>query len=378
MQYRSFGPKGHQVSAFGMGCMRMPTVKNEDGIEKVDRPEAIRMIRRAIEGGVTYFDTAYVYHNQESESVLGEALAGGLREKVTIATKLPLGRVEHEEQLQEIFDEELRRLQTDHIDVYLLHALSRDSLEKIEKFHVGAFLDKLKAEGKIRYACFSFHDDFDTLKKLMAAYDFDMVQIQMNILDVNSQATLEGMRYIADHGLACVIMEPLRGGTLANVPAEVQALYDAMPVKRNPAEWGFRFMYNFPQVSVILSGVHTMEQLEDNLRIFDQAQPNVLTAREERLYEDVRKAYDARIAVRCTACRYCQPCPQGVLIPDIFNMWNDVAVYGQFGWSRAKYRRMAEGKATQCAECGTCEAVCPQHIEIASMLKEAHRVLTEE
>jgi len=377
MKYREFGKTGAKVSAFGMGCMRMPTYTNEAGETKVDRPKAIEMIHRAVEGGVNYFDTAYVYHNEESESVVGEALSGELRDKVMIATKLPMWKLTCEEDVERIFNEELERLNTDYIDVYLLHSLGAESIEVIKKYNVLSFLDRMKAEGKIRYAAFSFHDNMEAFKKLVDLYPFDMCQIQLNILDINEQATAEGMRYAASKGMAVVIMEPLRGGTLANVPSEVQALYDAMPAKRNPAEWGFRFMYNFPEVSVILSGVSTMEQLEDNLRIFDAAEANSCSDEENELFVKVREAYDARIRVRCTDCKYCQPCPQGVVIPKIFSLYNDFAVFDHVAGNKRRYAKvMDQGfDATKCVECGACEEICPQHIAIIEKLKEAHEHL---
>jgi predicted aldo/keto reductase-like oxidoreductase len=377
MKYRPYGKTGKEASVFGMGCMRMPTYTDEQGQTKVDRPKAIAMIHRAIEGGVTYFDTAYVYHNEESESVVGEALSGGLREKVMIATKLPMWKITCEEDVEKLFNEELRRLQTDYIDVYLLHSLHAGSIDIIKKYKVLDFLDRMKAQGKIRHTAFSFHDEKKVFFELADLYPFDMCQMQLNILDINEQATLEGMRYAAGKGMAVVIMEPLRGGALANVPDDVQALYDAMPVKRSPAEWGFRFMYNFPEVSVILSGVSTMEQLEENLKIFDKAQAGCCDAREDALFETVRKTYDARIRVRCTDCKYCQPCPQGVLIPKIFSQYNDLAVFDHVeGNQRAYARLVQEGTdASACVACGACEQLCPQHIPIIEKLIEAKAVL---
>lgn len=379
MKYRNFGKSEEQMSAFGMGCMRLPTYTDAEGNTKIDRPKAIAMMRRAVEGGVTYFDTAYVYHNQESEEVVGEAFKGEMRKKVKIATKLPLWKLGTGATPEEIFEEELKRLQTDYIDVYLLHGLNKGSIELIEKYHLLDFLTKLKKEGKIRYAAFSFHDDLEAFKELCDLYPFDMCQVQLNILDINNQATEEGIKYAASKGMAVVIMEPLRGGALANVPDEVQALYDAMPEKRSAAEWGFRFMYEYPEVSVILSGVSTMEQLEDNLAIFDRSEPCGKSDLEAKLYENVRAAYDARIKVRCTGCEYCQPCPRGVAIPKIFASYNNVSVYGQLKRGKHEYARLTadNADASRCVGCGKCEKICPQHLPIIENLKEAAAALSE-
>ena len=368
MQYKDF--QGLSLSRLGMGNMRLPASVPRGPI---DTDKAEELIDYVYHQGINYFDTAYGYLSGKSEEFVGRVLAGVARERYYLATKLPMWKITCEDDLEAIFNEELRRLNTDYIDVYLLHSLNAGSIEIIRKYHVLEFLDRKKAEGKIRFAAFSFHDKLEAFKQLVDLYDFDMCQIQLNILDINEQATAEGMRYAAEKGMAVVIMEPLRGGTLATVPDEVAKLYNEMPVKRSPAEWGFRFMYNFPQVSVILSGVSTMEQLEDNLRIFDGAEAGGCSTEEEELFIKVREAYDARIRVRCTDCKYCQPCPQGVEIPKIFSQYNDLAVFDHVEGNRKRYAKLIEGQAdaARCVECGACEAICPQHIAIIEKLKEA-------
>ena len=370
MKLRNFGKLGIQGSAFGLGCMRFPT-KEVNGEKVVDEENAINIIRTAIDGGVTYLDTAYVYLGQQSEVIVGKALQDGYRERCTIATKLPIWLVEKPEDMQRMFDEELERLQTDHIDFYLVHALGRERWDKAKALGVREFLTRLKAEGKIRFACFSFHDDYDAFAYILNDYDWDMCQLQFNYMDVNNQAGLKGVRLAGSKGIPVVVMEGLLGGRLANAPDNVQALYDAFPTKRSPVEWAFRWLCNQPEVATVLSGVTTVEQTRDNLRIFDTVEPGCMDADELALIDRVRDAYNSRIKVGCTGCAYCMPCPQGVDIPGSFSAWNNASLYGGLGQGNKDYQRLcSEGKApTQCVECGACMAVCPQHIDIIDMLK---------
>lgn len=370
MKMRSFGKLGISGSAFGLGCMRFPMVE-KDGKKVVDEENAIRIIRTAIDGGVTYLDTAYVYLGQQSERVVGKALQDGYREKVTIATKLPTWLVEKEEDMQRFFDEELERLQTDHIDFYLVHALNAQRWPKIKALGVCQFLDRLKAEGKIRYACFSFHDNYEAFETILGDYDWDMVQIQYNFMDIENQAGTKGLELAGSKGIPVVIMEGLLGGRLAVAPDNVQALYDAYPVKRSPVEWAFRWLCNHPQVATVLSGCTSVEQVRDNLRIFDAVEPGAMSESELDLMDRVREAYRSRTKVGCTGCAYCMPCPQGVDIPGAFSAWNNASLYGGLEKGNADYKKLVEaGKSPKnCIECGACMAACPQHIEIIDMLK---------
>ncbi len=370
MKMRSFGKLGIQGSAFGLGCMRFP-MKKVDGKDVVDEENAVKIIRTAIDGGVTYLDTAYVYLGQQSESVVGRALQDGYREKVTIATKLPTWMVEKEEDMQRFFDEELERLQTDHIDFYLVHSLNKERWPKIKALGVCRFLDRLKKEGKIRYACFSFHDDYEAFETILNDYDWDMVQIQYNYMDVENQAGTKGLELAGKKGIPVVIMEGLLGGRLAVAPDNVQALYDAFPVKRSPVEWAFRWLCNHPQVATVLSGVTTPDQVRDNLRIFDSVEPGCMSQEELDLIDRVRDAYNSRIKVGCTGCAYCMPCPQGVDIPGAFSAWNNASLYSGLKKGDAGYAKLAGAgnSPTNCVACGACEAACPQHINIIEQLK---------
>ncbi len=378
MQYREYGKLGYKVSAFGMGCMRLPSSVDEKGNKTIHREEAIKMIRYAADHGVNYFDSALMYFDGDCDKLLGEALAGGYREKVKVVSKIPPGKVNSEEEFFQILDGMLEKLQTDHLDVLLAHNLGKESFAKLKEINMVSMMEKAKAQGKIKAIACSFHDDFETYKEVIDYYPWDMSQIQMNILDVNNQATIEGMKYAASKGMAIVIMEPLRGGGLANPPEPIQEIYRQYSDKRSPVEWALRFMYNFPEVSCILSGVSTMEQLQDNIRIFENAQPNSMSEDELKMIDTVRETYKKLIKVPCTGCSYCVPCPKGVNIPSVFELYNDGAMYGGYETIKERYQRRIDSgnSADHCVQCGACEKKCPQHIPIIETLKQAHQVMT--
>lgn len=355
-----------ESSALGFGCMRLPTL---DG--RIDEPEAIRMIRRAIDGGVRYIDTAYPYHDGQSELLVAKALKDGYREKVILTTKLPLWKVQTRADMDALLDEQLRKLEVDHVDFYLMHAMSEERFQAMKALDYASFLDSAVRQGKIRYPGFSFHDNADTFLRILDDYDWKLAQVQMNILDGDTQATLDGIRAAGEKGIGVVIMEPLRGGLLANPPADVQALYDAFPVKRSAVEWAFRFLYTMPEVVTILSGMSTMAQVEDNLRIFSAASREPLTEAEQALFAQVKEAYLSRVKTRCTGCRYCQPCPRGVRIPRIFQGYDGRLLRGQADFHEEYAKIIAEeADASRCVHCRKCEAACPQHLPITRYLAE--------
>ena len=376
MKYRKFGKLGIQGSVFGLGCMRFNGAASGDSI--IDEQKAIRLIRRAIDGGVTYLDTAYVYLDRTSETVLGKALRDGYRQRVTIATKMPSEHVHNRAEMEALLDEELKKLQTDHIDFYLMHGINREKWEYFKSIGAPEFFDDMKRAGRIRYKCFSFHGPYDEFEFIINDWDWDMVQIQFNFMDVDNQAGTKGLALAGRLGIPVVIMEGLLGGRLAKAPENVQALYDAFPAKRSPVEWAFRWLCNHPEVATVLSGCNEPEQIDDNLRIFDTVEPGIMTAEELRLMDDVRAAYLTRTRIGCTGCRYCMPCPNGVDIPGAFSAWNNTSLYNINPRQDWAFRQMLEKGQTpdNCVACGACEAACPQHLGIIEGLKDAWSALS--
>ena len=377
MKYREMGKLGIRASAFGLGCMRFNGPASGDSV--IDEQKAIGLIRRAIDGGVTYLDTAYVYLDKTSEIVLGKALQDGYRDRVTIATKMPMEAVKNEEDMENLLNTELKKLQTDHIDFYLMHGIDRKKWEYFKSIGAPAFFDRKKAEGKIRYKCFSFHGSYEDYEYILKDYDWDMVQIQYNFMDVDNQAGIKGLELAGSMGIPVVIMEGLLGGRLSKAPDNVQALYDAFPVKRSPVEWAFRWLCNHPQVSVVLSGCNEAEQIDDNLRIFDTVESGIMNEDELRLMDSVRAAYLSRTKVGCTGCRYCMPCPNGVNIPGVFSAWNELSLYGgepRYHWDLRGIRERGE-TPDKCVACGACEAACPQHLPIIEKLQQAWKEMQD-
>ena len=371
MKFRTMGKLGIQSSVFGLGCMRFNGEASGDSV--INEEKAISLIRRAIDGGVTYIDTAYVYLDKTSEIVVGKALQDGYREKVTIATKMPSEYVHNREEMEALLEEELRKLQTDHIDFYLMHGIDKAKWEYFKSIGAPEFFEDMKKEGKIRYTCFSFHGPYEEFKSILTDYDWDMVQIQYNFMDIDHQAGTKGLKLAAQIGIPVVIMEGLLGGRLSNAPENVQAIYDQFPVKRTPVEWAFRWLCNHPEVSVVLSGCNEAEQIDDNLRIFDSTEPGSMSEEELKLIDDVRRAYLSRTKIGCTGCRYCMPCPNDVDIPGIFSVWNNLSLYNadpKTDWLMGMIVSGGHG-ADRCVECGACEAACPQGLSIIDGLKEA-------
>lgn len=377
MQYIKFGKQDFNVSRFGMGCMRMPSKIISEGKRKIDEDESIKMIRYAIDHGVNYFDTAYAYG--DSELVVGKALSEGYREKVKLATKLPSWEIKSYGDFNKYLDEQLKRLQVEFIDIYLLHAMRQTYWENYKKLDVFKFLDEAKKQGKIVCAGFSFHDQLALFKEIVDCYNWDMCQIQLNYLDEHMQAGLEGLHYSASKSLPVVIMEPLKGGSLVNnLPNEVTELLNEDGSGINPVRLALRYLYSLPEATVILSGVSSMEQLKEDIEIFNSMPSGPLNDKELMLINRVRDLIKSKIVIGCTGCGYCMPCPSGVAIPDLFKLYNDVCMFNQLKVSKIFYQDVfISGKkdASQCTECEHCEEKCPQRLEIIKGLKDVRKLL---
>jgi predicted aldo/keto reductase-like oxidoreductase len=375
MLERSLKKSGRRLSILGFGCMRLP--ETPDG--HIDEKTATAMVHYAIDNGVNYFDTGYTYHNGESEPFLGRALRGGFRDRINIATKLPVWKVESREDMDRYLDEQLERLRTDHIDFYLLHGLGRRLWEKMLDLGVTGFLDDAIADGRICHAGFSFHDSERVFREIVDSYDWTFCQIQYNVMDTEYQAGTAGLRYASERGLGVVVMEPLRGGLLAKTMPEADAVRSASGFHGTAAEWGLRWVWDHPEVTVVLSGMSTHEQVRQNVLYADKGQSNMLTDRELAVYDEIRSIYRERYRVPCTQCGYCMPCPSGVDIPACLAIYNDAFIYDDRDTARFVYRVFSRsgGDAARCRDCGVCEELCPQHISIRRVLEDERELLEE-
>lgn len=380
MKYRQFGKLGIQVSALGFGCMRLPTVGGKAAA--IDEAEATRMLRYAIDHGVNYVDTAYGYHEGQSEPFLGRALQDGYRQRVYLATKMPVWLVKNADDFGRLLDEQLHRLQTDHIDFYLLHALNATAWPKVRDLNVVRWAEGAIAAGKIRHLGFSFHDKFEAFQGILNDHPgWGSCQIQYNYVDENIQAGRRGLQLAASKGLGIVVMEPVRGGRLANPPQPVLDILQRARVPRTPVDWALQWVWNHPEVSVVLSGMSTMQQVMENVASADASGPGALSPEDLALLAEARDTYRRLFPIPCTDCRYCMPCPNGVWIPHMLDLYNRAIVHGQLDKARRSYnepRRPGEDvRAAACIECRKCEDLCPQQIPIADWMKKIHRVLGE-
>ncbi len=386
MELRPFGNTGMKVSPLGFGVMRLPMkgggkTVNSNTIDQVDVETSIQMIHDAIEGGINYFDTAYNYIGGYSERILGQALQGGLREKVCIATKSPAWLYKAPEDFDRFLDEQLERLQTTYIDNYLLHSMNGGSWKKTVRNNAIDGMVRAKASGKVRNIGFSFHDDLELFEEILNAADWDFCQIQLNYYDQDYQAGLKGMRMAAERGLAVVVMEPLRGGLLVNLPKEAQAAFDESGYGRSNVEWALDWLWNMPEVSCVLSGMSTPEQLQQNMGYAAKAKPGMLSAEEQGVIARAKAALDARAAIPCTGCNYCVDlCPNKIAIPYNFRAYNMGVLYDDMELAKDFYRNEVTSygrRADSCISCGSCEEICPQHIAISEWLPKVDELLGE-
>jgi predicted aldo/keto reductase-like oxidoreductase len=383
MQYRNFGSLDYKSSALGFGCMRFPY---KDGA--VDDEEAIRLVRRGIDEGINYIDTAYNYHDGQSESITGAALKGGYRERVKLVTKMPTWMVKSADDFDRLFDEQERRLDAGKIDFYLLHAIGADEYFRLKGLGVLEWAERRMSEGRIGRLGFSSHDSFAGIKRMLDDYDsWVLCQIQYNYMDAVGEPGTKCLEYIASKGIAAVIMEGLRGGSLVGPPPAIEKIWAKAARPRSPADWGLQWLWSRPEVSVVLSGMSSISQVDENLASASASKVGLLTKDELALVEEARVAYGKISAVPCTGCRYCMPCPNGVDIPRNFGIYNDGIRFdkpdkarGDYGWMLTALGlglAKADERAASCVGCRVCESHCPQHIPIADWMAQLKKSLGE-
>ena len=370
MKYRKLGELDLKVSALGFGAMRLPVI--DDNSANIDQEEAVEMIRYGIDNGINYVDTAWPYHQGESEKVVGKALKDGYREKVYLATKLPVWKCETEADLDKYFNQQLEKLQVEKIDFYLLHALNKERWQTVKDLNIIEWGEEKKKEGKISYLGFSFHDSQQVFNKIIAAHNWDFCQIQYNYLDTEYQAGRSGLQKAYNKGIGIVIMEPIRGGWLAQEPPQsAKELFESENPDRSPVEWALHWLWSQKEPGVVLSGMSKLQQLKENLKTASESEIGLLSDSEFEMME--KAAEEMRGPITCTRCEYCLPCPEAVNIPENFHLYNQAKLLDKGAEMAEKYLKMdAAARADNCVECGQCEPQCPQSLQIIELLKEVN------
>ncbi len=366
MEYRTLNT-GEKVSLLGLGTMRLPLTDDE----KVDEKKAVDLIRSAIDSGINYIDTAYTYHGGNSEKVLGRALKDGYRDKILLADKMPVWLAKDEEAMKAMFEKQFERLDTDSIDMYLVHNITAPIWKRVKKLNLLPFLEEKKAEGRIKHIGFSFHDRFELFEEVIDAFPWEFCQIQLNYMDKDFQAGVKGLKYATQKGLSVIIMEPLKGGRLTTgLPPSVEELFAGADIKRSPAEWAFKWLAAMPEVTVMLSGMSSMQQLAANIDIMSKNDLCSLTDKESAMIDKVSDEYNKLIKYSCTGCQYCMPCPQKLEIPRIIGYYNDWFIYGNPSTENEYRTWIPDGRhASDCIACGACEEKCPQSLPIREAMK---------
>jgi uncharacterized protein len=377
MNYRRLGNTGKQVSVLGFGLMRLPVFNHEQS--RIDEEQSWEMVETAIEHGVNYFDTAYPYHGGKSEEFASKIIMSGYRDKIYIADKMPSWQIKVSLDMDKYLQEQLQRLKTEYIDFYLLHALNAKNWKNLKELGVLDWLQKKKQEGRISHIGFSFHDKFEVFEEIITAFDWEFCQIQYNYLDTEFQAGQAGLRLAAERGAGIVVMEPLRGGLLANVPPrDVERVIEEMGYPGSQVSLSLRWIWQQPEVDIILSGMSNLAQVKENVALAGSNDLR-LNAKENELVEQLKASYLKRKQIACTGCEYCLPCPQNVAIPNVFEYYNTAHIFDDQAYGRRFYNFIKEeNRADKCIGCGECEEKCPQNIAIIEKLKEAHAYLRGE
>ena len=370
-----FDYKGEKISRLGFGCMRFKTFDDDNG--KIDKERSSKIILEAIDKGLTYIDTAYPYHDGMSEKFVGEFLEeNNLREKIKLTTKLPCWLVKEYDDFYKILNEQLDNLRTDYLDFYLLHSLDIKRFRQMVDLGVFDFLNEIKEKGLVKNIGFSFHDEYPAFEEIIKSYPWDFCQIQLNYLDINYQAGMKGYNLAKEMGIPVVIMEPVKGGRLANPPEEIRNSLKEF-TDLSPAQEALKFPLSLDNVMVVLSGMNDIEQVRENLEVASEVSYNSLTKEDESFYENARKIYKSREQIGCTACEYCLPCTVDINIPQVFGLWNKAYLYDEEEKSKKAYQEYLKNgvSPTECIECGKCEGICPQNLEIIEGLKKADEYL---